>query len=92
MSQQLTIELPSEVYSTLTEAAAKCGKTPEKWATESLASAARSALSPEKGTANLERLMQHAGAVDLGHATGADNEGIDHDLGREYGSSHRGGD
>ncbi|NOT00354.1 MAG: hypothetical protein HOP29_06970 [Phycisphaerales bacterium] len=33
-----------------------------------------------------DRFRRHAGAVSLGHATGADNERIDADLGREYGS------
>ena len=28
------------------------------------------------------------GAASLGHATGADNESIDRDLAREYGSTH----
>lgn len=33
-----------------------------------------------------ERLRRHAGAVSLGRATGADNDSIDADLAREYGS------
>ncbi len=35
-----------------------------------------------------ERLRRHFGAVDLGHATGADNAAIDADLARAYGASH----
>lgn len=92
MSQQLTIELPSELYGTLRAAAAKCGKTPEMWATERLVSAARASLPSEDRAKALDRLMQHAGAADLGSATGADNESLDRDLGREYGSSHEGRD
>jgi hypothetical protein len=34
---------------------------------------------------------QHAGAVDLGKPTGANNESIDADLAREYGSSDQDG-
>jgi len=36
----------------------------------------------------MARLMGHAGAVNLGHPTGADNESIDVDLAQEYGSIH----
>jgi predicted DNA-binding antitoxin AbrB/MazE fold protein len=42
-------------------------------------------------TADLARLMAHAGAVDLGRPTGTDNESIDADLAREYSSSHNDG-
>jgi 23S rRNA pseudouridine1911/1915/1917 synthase len=38
----------------------------------------------------MARLMGHAGAVNLGHPTGADNESIDVDLAREYGGRHEG--
>jgi predicted DNA-binding antitoxin AbrB/MazE fold protein len=41
--------------------------------------------------ADLARLMAHAGAVDLGRPTGADNTRIDADLVREYGSCHQDG-
>jgi predicted DNA-binding antitoxin AbrB/MazE fold protein len=40
---------------------------------------------------NLTRLMAHAGAVDLGRPTGAENALVDADLAREYGSSHEDG-
>ena len=49
------------------------------------------AASPPKRTADLARLLAHAGAVDLGKPTGADNTSIDADLAREYGSSHKDG-
>ena len=42
-----------------------------------------------KRTADLARILAHAGAVDLGRPTGADNESIDADLAREYGSCHK---
>jgi hypothetical protein len=35
-----------------------------------------------------ERLERHFGEIDLGDATGADNESIDADLAREYTSAH----
>lgn len=34
------------------------------------------------------RLLRHAGAARLDYPTGADNERIDSDLAREYGSTH----
>ncbi len=34
-----------------------------------------------------DRLRRHFGAVDLGHATGADNKAIDADLAKTYGAS-----
>ena len=49
------------------------------------------AVSSTKCTADLARILAHAGAVDLGRPTGADNENIDADLAREYGSSHEDG-
>ncbi len=44
-------------------------------------------LSAAERQAARERFRRHAGAVRLGHATGADNESIDADLGREYGAA-----
>ncbi len=41
--------------------------------------------SVEKKSGGLKELF---GSVSLGHATGADNESIDADLGREYASTH----
>ena len=38
-----------------------------------------------------ERFERHFGEVNLGHATGADNEGIDADLARAYADSHEEG-
>jgi hypothetical protein len=37
-----------------------------------------------------ERCERHFGEVNLGYPTGADNEGIDADLAREYSSTHEG--
>jgi hypothetical protein len=45
-------------------------------------------VTEEEARAAWERLMRHMGAQNLGYATGADNEGIDADLAREYSSSH----
>jgi len=48
----------------------------------------RPPLTEEGSRAAWERLLRHAGAENLGYATGADNESIDADLAREYGSTH----
>ena len=40
---------------------------------------------PQKSRGSLRELF---GSVDLGYPTGADNEGIDADLAREYASTH----
>jgi predicted DNA-binding antitoxin AbrB/MazE fold protein len=53
--------------------------------------ASAGAASSPKRTADLARLLVHAGAVDLGKPTGAENASIDADLAREYGSSHKDG-
>lgn len=46
-------------------------------------------LSPSKATAEArERFERRFGSVDLGLATGADNESIDADLAREYAAKH----
>jgi hypothetical protein len=88
MSHQLTLELPDEVFQPLAQAAQQAGQSLEQWATVQLRSCVASST---KQAVDLARLLVHAGAVDLGKPTGADNESIDADLAREYGSSHEEG-
>jgi hypothetical protein len=85
MAHELTLELPDEVFQPLARAAARAGQSLEQWATAQLQASAAAA---DRRAADLARLLQHAGAVDLGKPTGANNEAIDADLAREYGSSH----
>lgn len=85
MPHQLTLELSDEVFQPLSQAAEHAGQSLEQWATVQLRSCA---LASTKQAAGLARLLAHAGAVDLGKPTGAENESIDADLAREYGSSH----
>jgi hypothetical protein len=85
MYQQLTLELPDEVFQPLAEAAQHAGQSLEQWATDQLRSRAASS---RKQAADLARILIHAGAVDLGQPSGADNEKVDADLAREYGASH----
>jgi hypothetical protein len=77
----LTLQLPDEVYQPLVQAAAQTGKTPEEWTLEQLR---RWAPTPKEREAALARLMRHAGAVNLGHPTGVDNDGIDADIAQGY--------
>ena len=85
MAHELTLELADEVFQPLARAAARAGQSPEQWAAAQLQTCAALA---DRRAADLARLLQHAGAADLGQPTGADNERIDADLAREYGSSH----
>ncbi len=85
MTHQLTLELGDDLYQPLTQAARQAGQSLEEWATAQLRSCATSS---DRQAADLARLLAHAGAVDLGRPTGADNDRIDADLAREYGSAH----
>jgi hypothetical protein len=85
MTHQLTLELPDELFQPLAQAARQAGQSLEQWATVQLRSCAASST---RHAADLARLLTHAGEVDLGRPTGADNESIDADLSREYGSPH----
>lgn len=87
MTHHLTLELADDVYQRLVRAAQQAGQSVEEWAAVQLRSCAVSSV---RQTDDLTRLLAHAGAVDLGRPTNADNEGIDADLAREYGSAHEG--
>ncbi len=86
MTHKLTLELPEDVYQPVKRAAEQSGQTPEEWALARLRAAAPS----DDQIAALERLLRHAGAVDLGKPTGIDNVQIDADLANEYGDTHEG--
>ena len=91
MSKTLTFEIPVEIYEILEERAAKEGRAVEELALSWLASVTpkpRPKLSEEERQAAWEKLKRHAGAVSSGDPRSADNERIDEDLAREYGSSH----
>ena len=89
MSPVLTLELPENVYEPLVKVAEKVGQPLEEWVLARLrAYVPRVALSEQERAMAMSRLMRHAGAVNLGHPTGADNERIDADLAREYSSTH----
>jgi hypothetical protein len=85
MSERLILELPPGVYEPVASAARQAGQTPEQWAMAHLVGWARS---EQERAAGLARLLRHAGAVNLGHPTGADNAAIDADLASAYGATH----
>ena len=90
MTQTITIKLTDEIYKTIKYMAAKEGRPIEDVAVEWLAShrKPRSKLSQEELQEAWKQLRKFGGAASSGKPTGADNERIDADLIREYGSSH----
>jgi hypothetical protein len=94
MSQSLTVEINDQAYETIRQQAEAAGKSPAKFAgalLEERCNGKPKAADPrseaEKEAAR-QRFRRHFGAVDLGHPIGIDNEAIDADLAREYGSDH----
>jgi hypothetical protein len=91
MSTVVTLELPDNVYEPLVKVAEKAGKPLEEWILAQLrAYIPQVVLSERERAEAMARLMRHAGAVNLGHPTGADNESIDADLAKECVSTHEG--
>jgi len=87
----LTFEVSDALYEAFQQMAAKYGRTLDEVALEWLAKHApqsRPQLTVEEHQEAWDRLLRHAGAAHLGSPTGADNERIDIDLAREYGSAH----
>jgi hypothetical protein len=87
----LTFAISDALYEAFQQMAAKHGRTLAEVALEWLAKdAARSRPQLTEGQQQeaWARLLRHAGAAHLGSPTGADNERIDADLAREYGSIH----
>lgn len=97
MSQTLTLELSDEVYTVIRGHAETAGTSPAHWIATALEQQyggvrAREGASVQRTEAEKqaarERFERHFGEVDLGYATGADNEQIDADLAREYAATH----
>lgn len=93
MSQVLTLELSDEVYAALKQQAEVAGISLAEWAATSLerqygfVSSKKLQTEAEKEAAR-QRFRRHAGTINLGYATGADNESIDADLARAYSDAH----
>lgn len=90
MEHKITITLPDEVYQPLLEAAQEQGRTPEEIAAQRLARtlSSRKTLDAEAAQIAEARFARHIGAVNSGDPRSADNDRIDADLAREYGSAH----
>jgi len=80
MSRTLTVELSDGAFAGLERLAAAAAASPAEVATAALEQQFRE---PGAGGA-AGRAERHFGSVDLGRATGADNDTIDDDLAREY--------
>ena len=100
MSRVLTVELSDAAYAALERHAREAAKSPTELAAAALeqrfsapdGSGERGQPTPEADSrAARERFERHFGAVNLGYATGADNESIDADLARAYADSHEDG-
>ena len=97
MSQTLTLELSDEAYTTILRCAETAGTSPAHWIATTLeqqyggihpAQGVRAPRTEAKQQAARGRFERHFGEVDLGYATGVDNEQIDADLAREYAATH----
>jgi uncharacterized protein len=88
MSQVVTLELSDEVCTALKKKAENAGISLSEWIQVSLdqQSGLSSQLKTEAGNETArQRFRHHAGAIDLGYPTGADNDNIDADLIKAYG-------
>jgi predicted transcriptional regulator len=97
MSHSLTIELSDAVYAALQRHAQSSAQSPAEAAAAALEQHfGTSEGAPKNGRrmsetdkqAARQRFERHFGAINLGYATGADNEGIDADLARAYADTH----
>lgn len=94
MSQQLTIELDDNTFAALEKLACSAGTTADRLAAFAIERQYGKIVDSETERGSEEKSVgvrpdfeRHFGSVDLGHPTGADNEGIDADLAKEYGAN-----
>jgi predicted transcriptional regulator len=93
MSRALTVELSDATFHTLRIRAEAAAQSPAELAAAALeqrfgtseTNGDQSTIETAEKTSRFER---HFGAVNLGHPTGVDNEGIDADLARAYAENH----
>jgi hypothetical protein len=100
MSRVLTIELRDAAFAALEHRARAAGKDPvdlvvaileQQFGDPSGAQDGKRHSDEEQKRAARERFERHFGSVNLGRATGADNESIDADLARAYDDRHEEG-
>ncbi len=92
VEQPLREQFTPDLWEIFEKVAAKQGRTAEELAVEWIVKyrrpRPRPQLTEEELQAARERFRQHMGAVNSGDPHSADNERIDADLAREYGSTH----
>jgi hypothetical protein len=83
VSQVVRLELPDEVYQALKRQAEGVGISLSEWIAIAIEKQSN-LLNPQKTEAEKEaarhQFRRHAGAIDLGYPTGADNDSINADL------------
>lgn len=92
MSQTLIIELSDEMYAAIERQAEEARISPAQVVATSLEqhfrreTRARQLVGRNEAQLQTarERFERHIGAIDLGYATGSDNDSIDADLSRQY--------
>ena len=92
MSQALTLELSDDAYTAIRRHAEAARTSPAHWIAVTLEQqygggreqGVRAQRTETEQQTARERFERHFGEIDLGYATGADNEKIDADLAREY--------
>jgi len=97
MSESLHVDLSDHTIDAIRRQANANGTTPSRLAADALEATFSKGDAPptahdsqETAIAARERFERHFGAVDLGHATGANNRSIDEDLAREYAANPEG--
>lgn len=100
MSHSLTVQLSDAVYDALQRHARSSAQSPAEAAAAALEQrfgipegmpSDDQRMSEADKQAARQRFERHFGAVNLGHATGVDNESIDADLARAYADTHEEG-
>jgi len=88
MSQVVTVQIRDELYTVLSRQAEIAGLSLPEWIAVALEQTAVVSERPNRTEAEKEsarqRFRRHAGSIDWGHPTGADNQSIDADLIRAY--------
>ena len=90
MTTNLTVPLTPEVFTAIQVAAVSSGRTASEEAAEALVErygAEKLPASMSEVEARL-RLRRHFGSIDMGAPIGIDNEAIDADLAKQYGSTN----
>ncbi len=88
MSQQLRLEVSDEIYADLQEKASAVGLSLTEWIVTILikqgSNVSNFGISPERQESARQNFKRHAGSINLGYATGIDNQEIDADLAKAY--------